>query len=207
MNFFALDLYGVKKSVGIDIDPSMIQQSSERILRRHPAPENVSFICADLVNEKDETTSEIWENIGKECTVLTMFFVEDALDQLKPLLEKHLLGKDCRILTIGYQINGWDPEWVEAVLGLSISLYDMKNIDSLYNRTTASYEPTQEDIELNERSKQALVSSQTDTESNNPFAKQRKESAFIPEDDPFGMEDFDENDEFPDIDNMNYPRK
>lgn len=206
MNFFAIDLYDVKKSVGIDIDPSMIQQSNERILRRHPAPENVSFICADLVDEKNETTREIWENIGKECTVLTMFFVEDALNQLKPLLEKHLVGKDCRILIIGYQINGWEPEWVEAVLGLTISMYDMKNLDGLYNRTTTSYEPTQEDIELNEKSRQVLTSSQTDTESNNPFANQRKKSTFIPEEDPFGIEDFDENEEFPD-DNMNFPRK
>ena len=197
MNIFAIDLYNVKKSVGIDIDPSMIQQSNERILRRHPAPENVSFICADLVDERNKTTSEIWEKIGEECTVLTMYFVEDALNKLKPLLEKHLLGKQCKILTIGYQINGWEPKWAEAVLGLTISMYDMENLDELYNRTT-EYEPSQEDIELNEKSRQALASSQKDTDSNNPFAKQRAKATYTSEEEAFGMEDFDENEEFPD---------
>ncbi len=191
MNFFAIDLYKVKKSVGIDIDTSMVDQSLQRIAKRHPAPQNISFLCADLVDETNVDTNDIWKNIGEECTLLTMYFVEDALEKIKPLLEKHLLGKKCKILTIGYQINGWEPKWAEVVLGLTINMYDMENLDELLSRSVEDIEVSQEDVDLNMRSRQILADQHGEEDSNNPFSQQRLKATFVAEEDE--DMDFDEN--------------
>mmetsp|Transcript_8464 Transcript_8464/g.10606 ORF Transcript_8464/g.10606 Transcript_8464/m.10606 type:complete len:335 (-) Transcript_8464:36-1040(-) len=195
VNFCAIDVYEVKKSIGIDIDSSMVNKSSERIFKRHPAPENVSFVCADLVDEASRKTADIWKNIEEECTILTMYFVDDALDQLKPLLEKHLLGKNCKVLTIGYQMNGWEPKWSELILGLSINMYDMNNLDELYNRT---FEPDDEisfeDVELNAKSRQILA--EQGKSEPNPFADQKKITELQLQEDLSHLDmDFDENEE------------
>ena len=195
LNFFAVDLYNVKKSVGIDIDPTMIAQSNERIRRRHPAPHNVHFLCADLIDESNPLTNEIWEQMGDECTILTMYFVEDALTKVRPLLEKHLLGKKCKIITVGYAMEKWEPKWCEVILGLTIHMYEMENIDDLYNIIAddeADAVIPEGDEELNIRSKEILASEQE----SNPFTEQRaKESTKMVSADDWDnveMEDFDE---------------
>lgn len=202
LNFFALDLYKVKKSVGVDIDPSMVSQSMDRIARRHPAPQNISFVCADLIDETNETSDQIWKSISNECTILTMYFVEDALDKLKPFLEKHVLGKKCKILTIGYQIREWEPKWVEIVLGLTITMYDMENIDELLNRSTKKIEVSQEDVELNRKSREILAAKHKDEDTNNPFVEQRLKATHVHEEDPdvIMSMDFDENKVYDDDD-------
>lgn len=198
MNFFAIDLYNVKKSVGIDIDPSLVSRSIERIAKRHPAPGNLSFECADLIDKTNPMTNDLWDRIGEECTLLTMYFVEDALAKLKPLLEKHLLGKKCKILTVGYEINGWEPKWAEIVLGLTIHMYDMENLDDLYNRQTAEFQVSQDDVELNRKSRQALIEQNKDFEAKNPFSEQRLKGTDVQEE-SYDM-DFDENMVYPDDD-------
>lgn len=64
-------------------------------------------------------------DIFSECTVLTMFFVEETLEKLRPTLEERFKGSGCRIITNGYAIPGWKPDWVEPILDLKIHLYDM----------------------------------------------------------------------------------
>jgi len=128
VNFHAVDTYGVKKSVGIDIDPGLVEISRDRISRRHPRPENVEFLCADLLDP--DQSEGIWDRIGEECTVLTMYFVEEALQKLRPKLEEKLVGTGCRIVTVGYEMKGWEPSWVEVNLGLTMHMYEMKNKDS-----------------------------------------------------------------------------
>ena len=152
LNFHAIDpsSYGVKKSVGVDIDASLVDQANRRKMKIHPAPQNLEFICADLMDVKktnshetntntntntNANTNEVWKMIQSECTVMTMYFVEDALIKLKPLLEKYLLGSKCRIVTVGYEMKGWEPKWAESILGLTVHLYDMENLDMLYNRS------------------------------------------------------------------------
>jgi hypothetical protein len=196
VNFFAIDLYKVKKSVGIDIDTSLVEQSTERIMKRHPAPKNINFVCADLMDESNETTAEMWKKIGEECTVLTMYFVDDALEKVKPLLEKYLLGKQCKILTIGYKMDGWEPKWAEVVLGLTINMYDMNNLDELYNKSMVTDIP-EGDEELNAKSRQMLTDQYGDDESN-PFEEQRIKANYVPEIDD--NMDFDENETYDDDD-------
>jgi len=64
-------------------------------------------------------------------TIITMYFVNDALKQIKPYLESTLGGNpNVRVITIGYEMHGWDATWVERVLGLTIFKYDMGNVSN-----------------------------------------------------------------------------
>ncbi len=174
LNFHAIDSsYGVKKSVGIDIDPSLIQQSNQRKMRIHPAPEHLQFICADLTDTNNPEIYKLWETIQNECTIMTMYFVEDALAKMKPILEKYLLGSDCKIVTVGYAVRGWEPQWAESILGLTVYMYDMRNLDMLYNGSTQFIDVTEAaaaDEELNMLSK-LKVAEMEEEEGDNPFTE------------------------------------
>ena len=39
-------------------------------------------------------------------------------------------GKDVRVVTIGYQMEGWEPDWAERVLDLTVFKYEMKILDN-----------------------------------------------------------------------------
>jgi hypothetical protein len=95
-------------------------------------PTKVDLIYADLMMYLNQTKGEgdmqkmkDKYDIFSDCTVLTMFFVEDTLEKLRPTLEETFKGSGCRIVTNGYAIPGWEPDWVEPVLDLKIRLYVM----------------------------------------------------------------------------------
>jgi len=205
MNFHAIDsTYNVKKSVGIDIDASLIEQSNLRKARIHPSPEHLEFICADLLEVRNPQTAELWNKIQKECTVLTMYFVEDALLKIKPLLEQRLVGSKCKVVTIGYEMKGWEPIWAEVILGLTVHLYDMNNLDQLYNRTEKFDAISMEaDEELNLMSKLKLKEMEDfDNGDNNPFKENFPKPSSLDEDDADFDLDFDETIEYDDEGNM-----
>jgi hypothetical protein len=171
LNFHAIDSsFGVKKSVGIDIDPSLIHQCNQRKMKIHPAPQHLEFFCADLMDIDNPETIKLWQAIQSECTVMTMYFVEDALVKMKPLLEKYLVGSDCKVVTIGYAMKGWEPQWAESILGLTVHMYDMRNLDMLYNASEHfDLKDAAVDEELNIISKKK-VAEMEEEEGENPFA-------------------------------------
>ena len=58
-----------------------------------------------------------------------MYFVDEALQQIQPYLASVVGGRtDVCVITIGYEMKGWEPAWVERVLGLTIFKYDMINV-------------------------------------------------------------------------------
>ena len=63
-------------------------------------------------------------------TIITAYFVYDALAKLRPYLASGLGGtENVRVITVGYEMGGdWEPSWVESVLGLTIFRYDMVGI-------------------------------------------------------------------------------
>ena len=78
-------------------------------------------------SKEDEITNKLTKS-----TVITMYFVNDALKQIQPYLESTLGGKhNVRVITVGYEMYGWEPTWVERVLGLTIFKYDMANVTSV----------------------------------------------------------------------------
>lgn len=119
MNFHALDApYNVKRSIGIDIDEKLVAISEERLARRHPRPDNLTFRVEDLMQ------SSVWHQDIQQATVITMFFVEEALLKLKPALEAALKDRQgCRVVCCGYEMPGWEAQWVEVILDLPIYMY------------------------------------------------------------------------------------
>jgi hypothetical protein len=121
LNFMAHDMFAPKRSVGIDIDSQWIDICNQKIQQRHPIPRNhIQFLQADVEALLKEPSAGFFL---KDCTVLTMYFVEEGLLKIKPYLEQHLWGSGCRIVTNGYAMPGWEPDWVEVCLGLKMYLY------------------------------------------------------------------------------------
>jgi len=85
----------------------------------------------DTVNHHDESLQSITDKIANS-TIITMYFVDNALQQVQPYLSSILGGKkNVRVITIGYEMpnkDGWDASWVERVLGLTIFRYDMESV-------------------------------------------------------------------------------
>jgi len=122
MNFHALNPpFSVKKTIGVDIDEKLVNAANERKAKRHPQPTNLEFHVQDLIGDN----AGIWKTIAEEnVTIMTMFFVEDALRLLRPKLEESLKDRKCRIVSCGYPIPEWDEHWSETLLDLKIFVYN-----------------------------------------------------------------------------------
>jgi hypothetical protein len=115
--------YGVKQSIGIDIDTKIVAEAQDRLSKRHPKP-NIEFVIGDLKDPK----AEAWDQVSN-ASIISMYFVKEALEEIQPTLEKVLLGKKVKIATVGYAMPksnvGWDPTWVEVILGTPIHIYEL----------------------------------------------------------------------------------
>jgi len=126
VNFIAHDIYKPRLSLGIDNDSQLVRACRERLTKRHPLPTNLIFEESDVLSWIQMDEPMLTPTVPfRECTVLTMYFVEEALQQLKPHLERHLGDTNCRIVTTGYTMPGWEPDWIEVCLGLNLYLYKM----------------------------------------------------------------------------------
>ena len=67
--------------------------------------------------------NQIWRDMEDEATVITMYFVTNALNNISQSLAK-VRKPNCRIVTCGYPIPRWHPQRVERMKGLSIHLYE-----------------------------------------------------------------------------------
>jgi len=118
--FQAID-YGCARSIGIDVDPGIVEVARQRLRRRHPPPD-LEFFVADLL-KVDSTADAVWDKV-REATIITMYFAEEALRVFRPVLEEKLAGCECKILTCGYEMPGWNSRRQEVVLGTQIHRYD-----------------------------------------------------------------------------------
>jgi hypothetical protein len=104
----------------------VIERQKEKYQSQLSSSDNASTISNDDWSKEDSITEKI-----STSTIITMYFVNDALKQMKPYLESTLGGKsNVRVVTIGYEMYGWDATWVERVLGLTIFKYDMGNVSN-----------------------------------------------------------------------------
>lgn len=122
VNFTAIE-YGVKRSIGYDVDEDIVQVANDRLNRIHPKPA-IEFIVADLM----DGNSPAWKEVEK-ATILTMYFAKDGLEHIRPLVEIALRGKRCKIFTCGYEMPGWESQMVETVLDMPIHFYDWGNTE------------------------------------------------------------------------------
>lgn len=101
------------------MDDGIVAQARERLMKRYPQPP-IEFITADLL---DFNNSQVWDKV-EEATIITMYFVQDALQKIRPMLEERLAGKKCRIITVGYAMPGWNHSSFESELGTTCYLYN-----------------------------------------------------------------------------------
>jgi hypothetical protein len=97
--------------------------------------ENEVIETSNNNNINDDTNKSSLQSITNKIansTIITMYFVDNALKQVQPYLSSVLGGKqNVRVITIGYEMpkkDGWDASWVERVLGLTIFRYDMEGV-------------------------------------------------------------------------------
>lgn len=133
VNFHALGYpFNVKKSIGVDVDENLVGLAEDRLAKRHPKPDNLIFKVENLEE------SEAWLQDIEEATVITMYFVQDALRKLKPKLEAALKDRKCRVVCCGYAMPDWEPRWVEVILDLPIFMYTYNTpIDGMPSMTPA----------------------------------------------------------------------
>ena len=176
LNFAAVDFpHSVSKSVGIDVDDSVLERARDRRRRRFvparnkeldPSPggeargeimERLEFVRGDLMDvverqrmlhrerlrersgeasrtmadaERDWSEADALTAKISSATIVTMYFVSPALQLLRPYLASLFGGKDVRVITVGYPMEGWEPDWAERVLDLTVFKYDMKMMDN-----------------------------------------------------------------------------
>ena len=97
--------------------------------------ENEAIEASNNNDTNDTTNNKSLQSITNKIansTIITMYFVDNALQQVQPYLSSILGGKqNVRVITIGYEMpkkDGWDASWVERVLGLTIFRYDMEGV-------------------------------------------------------------------------------
>ena len=118
VNFHAID-YGISKSLGVDVDSNIVQVARERLQRRHPKPD-LEFVVADLLKDMNHP---VWEQI-QQATIITMYFATEGLQAFRPLLEMKLAGRQCKILTCGYEMPEWISKTSEVVNAMPLYLYE-----------------------------------------------------------------------------------
>jgi hypothetical protein len=120
VNFEAVQHFDVSKSVGVEIDPTLIKLSKQMLLKQS-GTFSVMFVLADLMNPRHE----IWSRMEQEATIITMYFVENALYTLQPSLTKIVnQNPSCRIVTCGYPMPLWEPVEMDHKNSLPIHLYE-----------------------------------------------------------------------------------
>lgn len=122
VNFYAIES-GVKQSIGFDVDADIVQVANDRLNRIHPKP-NIHFVVADLMDGKNPA----WEEVSN-ATILTMYFAKEGLEKIRPLIERALQGRRCKVFTCGYPMPGWESQVVETVLDMPIHFYDWGNTE------------------------------------------------------------------------------
>jgi hypothetical protein len=153
--------WNVSSSWGVDVDENVLERCRERLGRRFvpsffdgrgadatvkSEAERLEFLQADLIKvierqkqkhmqqHNTEESPSMEDSITQKLsnsTIVTMYFVHDALQQLQPYLASLLGGKEnVRVVTVGYEMKGWNPTWAERVLGLTVFKYDMKNVSN-----------------------------------------------------------------------------
>jgi len=67
--------------------------------------------------------AKVWKEL-EEADIVTMYFVTEALEKIRPRLEAALADSKCRVITCGYAMPQWEPRWTETILGLPVCLYE-----------------------------------------------------------------------------------
>jgi len=140
-----------QESISSEADKlDFVQADLIRVIERQKTKYKEQLSSQDTLSTSEKVEVEKVEDWSKEdeitqkisqSTIITMYFVDEALQQIQPYLASVVGGRrDVCVITIGYEMKGWEPAWVERVLGLTIFKYDMINVanDPVEWSTTAA---------------------------------------------------------------------
>ena len=100
--------FGVKKGIGIDIDPKMVKIAQQKA-KDEGVEDKVVIRQGDVLNEKDMA------DLG-EASVVLLYIGDDLGARMEPLLKK-MLKPGARIVSHRFSIGEWKPEKTITVMG------------------------------------------------------------------------------------------
>ena len=109
----AVEWYGAKRAVGIDIDPERIKESRENA-RTEGLEGRVEFRQGDVLDIKDLS----------EADVVLLFLGQDLNLALRPVLQK-TLKPGSRVVSSYFTMGSWKPDRTEKVLADDRTLYPL----------------------------------------------------------------------------------
>jgi uncharacterized protein (TIGR03000 family) len=114
MVVMAVEKFGAKKGVGIDIDPKMVKKAKAKAVE-HKVSDKVTFRVGDVLKVKDLP----------DATVVLLYMGEDINKRLKPIL-KSKLKPGSRVVSHRFLMGkDWPPTRTETVTGVNGQRYDL----------------------------------------------------------------------------------
>ncbi|NMG05475.1 class I SAM-dependent methyltransferase [Brasilonema sp. UFV-L1] len=122
----AVQKYGVKKAVGIDIDSQRIKEANENA-KKAKVTDKVKFLQQDL-----------FKSDFSEATVVTLYLLPELNVKLRSQLFQQL-KPGTRIVSHAFDMGEWKPEKVEQVDGRTIYFWTIpKQIPANLQQSTSS---------------------------------------------------------------------
>lgn len=90
------------KSTGVELDPDLVKQSSERIAKKN-LQRNASIVLGDVLKQDYSSAN-----------LITVYLLPASNEKMKPILEKQL-KKGTRVVAHDFEVAGWTPEKVESI--------------------------------------------------------------------------------------------
>jgi uncharacterized protein (TIGR03000 family) len=105
--------FGVKKGVGIDIDPKMITKAKEKA-KEAKVDDRVELRVGDILNVKDMS----------DATVVLLYIGDDLGERLSPVLQR-TLKPGARIVSHRFGLGDWKPTTTTKVKGIDGDEYEL----------------------------------------------------------------------------------
>lgn len=100
----AVSQFGAKRGVGIDLDPTRLKESAERV-RRAGVADRVELRQGDVLKIDDLS----------EATVVAIYMGEDLNQRLRPILQK-TLKPGSRVVSHRFTMGDWKPDREETLI-------------------------------------------------------------------------------------------
>src|SRR5581483_10586289 len=99
----AVEKFGAKKGVGVDLDPERVKDSRERA-KKHGVEKKVEFRQGDVLKVEDLS----------DASVVLLYMGDDINNRLKPILQK-TLKPGSRVVSHRFTMGEWKPVKTETI--------------------------------------------------------------------------------------------
>jgi uncharacterized protein (TIGR03000 family) len=109
----AVEKFGAKRGVGIDLDPALVKES-KATAKAHKVDDRVTFRVGDVLDIKDLSDAD----------VVMLYMGDDVNLRLRPILQK-TLKPGSRIVSHRFLMGDWKPARTESFTGEDGDEYDV----------------------------------------------------------------------------------